>query len=135
MHKVIVIVGPTGVGKTKLSIELAKKFNGEIINADSTQVYKGMDIATAKVTEVEMDGIPHHLLNIKDITEEYTVFDYQKDCRMKIEEIVSRGNIPIIVGGTGLYIKAALYDYKFEEESVQEFDYLNLAMMNYIKNY
>ena len=113
---VICIVGPTGVGKTKLSVELAKIYNGEIINADSTQVYKGLDIATAKVREEEKDGIPHHLFDIKDITEDYTVFDYQKDARLKIDEILKRGKIPILVGGTGLYIKACLYDYKFEEE-------------------
>ena len=123
MEKIIVIVGPTGVGKTKLSIELAKKLNGEIINADSTQVYKGMDIATAKVTEEEKEGIPHHLFDIKDIDEDYTVYDYQKDCRNKIKEIQSRGNTPILVGGTGLYIKAALYDYIIEEEdnNINEF--------------
>ena len=117
MQKVICIVGPTGVGKTKLSIELAKKLNGEIINADSTQVYKGMDIATAKVTEEEKEGIVHHLFDIKDIEENYTVFDYQKDCRLKIKEIEEKDKMPILVGGTGLYIKAALYDYKFEEEN------------------
>jgi len=121
---IICIVGPTGVGKTKLSIELAKKLNGEIINADSTQVYKGMDIATAKVTEEEKENIPHHLFDIKEITENYTVYDYQKDCRLKIEEIQNRGNTPIIVGGTGLYIKAALYDYKFEEENNNTNEYL-----------
>ena len=115
---IICIVGPTGVGKTKLSIELAKKLNGEIINADSTQVYKGMDIATAKVTEKEKENIPHHLFDLKNIDEDYTVFDYQKDCREKIEEIKKKGKTPIIVGGTGLYIKAALYDYKFEEEKI-----------------
>ena len=123
MNKVIVIVGPTGVGKTKLSIELAKKFDGEIINADSTQVYKGMDIATAKVTEEEKENVVHHLLDIKDITDTYTVFDYQKDCREKIDDILSRGKTPILVGGTGLYIKAALYDYKFEEETINNIDY------------
>ena len=117
MTKVICIVGPTGVGKTKLSIELAKRLNGEIINADSTQVYSGMDIATAKVTEEEKEGIIHHLFDIKKIEEIYTVFDYQKDCRLKIKEIEEKGKIPILVGGTGLYIKAALYDYKFEEEN------------------
>lgn len=124
MEKIIVIVGPTGVGKTKLSIELAKKLNGEIINADSTQVYKGMDIATAKVTDEEKEGIVHHLFDIKDISEDYTVYDYQKDCRQKIEEIQKRGNIPIIVGGTGLYIKAALYDYRFEEENNNNDEFL-----------
>ena len=113
---IIVIVGPTGVGKTKLSIELAKIFNGEVINADSTQIYKDLDIATAKVTEEEKEGIPHHLIDIKNIDEEYTVYNYQKDCRNKIEEIRARNKTPIIVGGTGLYINAVLYDYKFEEE-------------------
>jgi len=115
---VICIVGPTGVGKTKISIELAKKLNGEVINADSTQVYRGMDIATAKITEEEKEGITHHLFDIKDIDENYTVYDYQKDCRLKIKEIEEKGKTPILVGGTGLYIKAALYDYKFEEENI-----------------
>ena len=120
---VIVILGPTCVGKTKLSVELAKKLDGEIINADSTQVYRGLDIATAKVTEDEKEGIPHHLFDIKDITEDYTVFDYQKDCRLKINDIISRGKTPILGGGTGLYIKASLYDYKFDkEDSIKTFD-------------
>ena len=121
---VICIVGPTGVGKTKLSIELAKKLNGEVINADSTQIYKGMNIATAKVTEEEKENIAHHLFDIKEIDEDYTVYDYQKDCRLKIEEIEKRGNTPIIAGGTGLYIKAALYDYKFNEENNNINEYL-----------
>ena len=120
---VIVILGPTCVGKTKLSVELAKKIDGEIINADSTQVYKGLDIATAKVTEEEKENIPHHLFDIKDITEDYTVYDYQKDCRLCIDEILSRGKTPILVGGTGLYIKASLYDYKFnKEDSINNYD-------------
>ena len=114
---VIVITGPTCVGKTKLSIYLAKKYNGEVINADSTQVYKDLDIATAKVTEIEMDGVIHHLLDIKNINEDYTVYDYQIDCRNKINDIISRGKTPILVGGTGLYIKAALYDYEFSCEN------------------
>ena len=113
---VIVIVGPTGVGKTKLSIELAKKLNGEIINADSTQVFKTLDIGTAKVTAEEAEGIPHHLLDIKDINEDYTVYDYQKDARKAIKDIESKGKTPIMVGGTGLYIKAALYNYEFDTE-------------------
>ena len=120
MKKVIVIVGPTAVGKTKLSIELAKKFNGEIINADSTQIFKELDIATAKVTEEEKEGIVHHLIDIKNIDEDYTVYDYQKDCRNVIEDILKRGKTPIMVGGTGLYIKAALYDYKFNDEDNSE---------------
>ena len=123
--QVIVITGPTCVGKTKLSIELAKKFNGEIINADSTQIYKDLDIATAKVTTKEMDGIKHHLLSIKNIDENYTVFDYQKDARKIIDKLLEEKKTPILVGGTGLYIKAALYDYKFVcEEKIN--DYTNL---------
>ena len=114
---IIVIVGPTGVGKTKLSIELAKRLNGEIINADSTQVYKCLDIATAKVKESEKENIPHHLFDIKDIKENYTVFDYQQDSRKVIEDILKRQKTPIMVGGTGLYIKASLYDYEFEDET------------------
>ncbi len=113
---VIVIVGPTGVGKTKLSIELAKKLNGEIINADSTQVYRKMNIGTAKVTEEEKEGIPHHLFDIRNMDEDYTVYDYQKDARNCIEDIIKRGKTPILVGGTGLYIKACLYNYEFSEE-------------------
>ena len=114
---IIVIVGPTGVGKTKLSIELAKKLNGEIVNGDSTQVYRGLNIATAKIKESEKENIPHHLFDIKDIDEDYTVYDYQNDCRLILDNILSRKKIPIIVGGTGLYIKAALYDYQFETET------------------
>ena len=124
--KIICIVGPTGVGKTKLSIELAKRFDGEIINADSTQVYKNLDIATAKITEEEKENIPHHLFDIKDITEDYTVFDYQKDARRCIDDILKRKKTPIIVGGTGLYIKALLYDYKFEEGN-EKGNYSNLT--------
>ncbi len=124
---VICIVGPTGVGKTKLSVELAKKLNGEIINADSTQVYKGLDVATAKITEKEKEGIPHHLFDIKTIEEDYTVYDYQKDARKVIDDILKRGKTPILVGGTGLYIKACLYDYKFNEE-LNKKDYSSLSL-------
>lgn len=118
---IICIVGPTAVGKTKLSVELAKKINGEIINADSTQVYKGLNIGTCKVTEEEKEGIPHHLFDIASVDENYTVFDYQKDCRTKIEEILSRGKVPILVGGTGLYIKAALYNYEFTKAESKDY--------------
>lgn len=116
---VIVITGPTAVGKTKLSIELAKLLNGEIINADSTQVYRGMNIATAKVTKEEMDNIPHHLFDIKNIDENYTIYDYQKDARKIIDELLKKNKTPILVGGSGLYIKACLYNYQLEEESLQ----------------
>ena len=87
---VIVILGPTAVGKTKMSVELAKLLNGEIINVDSTQIYKNLDIATAKIKEEEKEGIPHHLFDIKNIDEDYTVYDYQKDCRSKINEILKK---------------------------------------------
>ena len=113
---IIVIIGPTGVGKTKLSVELAKKINAEIINCDSMQVYKNLNIGTAKVTEKEKDGIVHHLLDIVEPSDIYTVYDYQKDCRNKIKELQDKNKNIIIVGGTGLYVKAALYDYRFEAE-------------------
>lgn len=120
MNKIIVVCGPTAVGKTKLSVELAKDLNGEIINADSTQIFKELDIATAKIKESEKEGIPHHLFDIKNIDENYTVYDYQKDARQKIAEILKRGHTPILVGGTGLYIKACLYDYRFMEENINK---------------
>lgn len=122
---VIVILGPTCVGKTKLSVELAKKINGEIINADSTQIYKGLDIATAKVTEEEKERIPHHLFDIKDITDDYSIYDYQLDCRNAIDDILSRGKTPILVGGTGLYIKSALYNYEFVNDYNNTYDELS----------
>ena len=112
---IICVVGPTGVGKTKLSVELAKKYNAVILNCDSMQVYKGLDIGTAKVTEEEKDGVPHYLFDIVEPTDMYTVYDYQKDLREKLEEFKDR-NI-VIVGGTGLYLKAGLFNYEFDEES------------------
>ena len=117
---IICIVGPTGVGKTKLSVELAKRLNAEIINADSMQVYRHLDIATAKIKEEEKEGIPHHLFDIVNPEDIYTVYDYQKDCRKKIKEISSRGKNIILVGGTGLYLKAALFDYRFPKEEKTE---------------
>lgn len=115
MQDIIVIVGPTGVGKTKLSIELAKKLDAEIINGDSVSIYKRLDIGSAKPSIEEREGIPHHLIDIRDVEEEYNVFEYQRDVRKLIDDITSRGKRVIIVGGTGLYIKAALYDYNFTE--------------------
>ena len=115
MKDIIVIVGPTGVGKTKCSIELAKSLDAEIINGDSVAIYKGLDIGSAKPTKEEQENIPHHLIDIKEVDEDYTVFEYQKDCREKIKEIKSRNKRVIIVGGTGLYMKAALYNYQFSE--------------------
>ena len=120
MEKVIAIIGPTGVGKTKLSIDLAKRFNTEIISGDSIQVYRQLSIGSAKVTEEEKDDIPHHLVDILDITENYSVYDFQRQGRDVISKLSSEGKLPIICGGTGLYIKSLLYDYKFNEE--QAFD-------------
>ena len=116
---IIVIVGPTGVGKTKLSIELAKKYNAEIINFDSVQVYRKIDIASAKVTEEEKEGIKHHLIDIKDYDEEYSVYDFQIDSRKIIEKLQKENKNIILVGGTGLYVKACLYDYKFSKEEIK----------------
>ena len=116
MNKVIVILGPTGVGKTKMSIELAKRLDGEIVNADSMQFYKNLDIGTAKIKEEEKENIPHHLFDIKEVSDDYSIFDYQKDGRKIIGDIFNRKKMPIIVGGTGLYIKALLYDYKLSYE-------------------
>ena len=117
MEDIIVIVGPTGVGKTKLSIELAKKLDAEIINGDSVSIYKDLNIGSAKPTIEERSNIPHHLIDIKDVEEEYSVFDYQQDVRKLIDEITNRNKRIIIVGGTGLYIKAALYDYNFTKDT------------------
>ena len=134
---IIVITGPTGVGKTKLSIELAKRINAEIINGDSMQVYKELNIATAKIKDAEKENIPHHLFDIVDKTYDYSVFEYQRDCRSKIKDIESRGKNIIIVGGTGLYIKAALYNYNFnKEEKVYDFSSMsNDEMLNKIKEH
>lgn len=137
MKDIIVIVGPTGVGKTKLSIELAKKLNAEIINGDSVAIYKQLDIGSAKPTITERENIKHHLIDICDVEEEYSVFSYQKDVRKLIEEITKQNKRVIIVGGTGLYIKAALYDYNFTEGTTyNEYnDLTNEEILNKIKKY
>ncbi len=124
---IIVITGPTGVGKTKLSIELAKKYNAEIINSDSVQVYRKIDIASAKITEKEKEGIIHHLIDIKDYNEDYTVYDYQIDARNILNKLLSENKNIIIVGGTGLYIKALLYDYRFKKVETNN-NYENLTI-------
>ena len=122
---IIAVVGPTGVGKTKLSVELAKHYHGIIINCDAMQVYKGMDIGTAKITEKEKENIPHYLFDIKNVLENSTVYDYQVDARKILEENQDK-NI-IFVGGTGLYLKAALYSYEFskEEKEINNYDELS----------
>ena len=112
----IIITGPTAVGKTNLSIDLAKRIQGEIISADSMQVYRGMDIGTAKITKEEMDGIPHHLIDILNTDEPFNVAIFQEKARQAIDEIYNRKHIPIIVGGTAFYIQALLYGIDFTEE-------------------
>lgn len=119
-EKIIIIAGPTGVGKTSTSIDLALKLNGEIISADSMQIYKGMDIGTAKIKEEEMNGVPHHMLDIADPFDNFTVADYSKMARQKISDIRERGKIPIIVGGTGLYINSLLYKMDFNQAQADE---------------
>lgn len=131
---ITVIVGPTGVGKTKLSVELAKHYNGIVVNADSMSIYKGLDIGTAKVTEDEKDGVPHYLVDVCNVEDMYTVFDYQRDLRQVLEEHKNE-NI-IIVGGTGLYIKAGLYNYEFdlEDSTVTYDDKTNEELYEMVKN-
>lgn len=124
--KIIVIVGPTGVGKTKLSIELAKKINAVIINGDSMQVYKSLDIGTAKIKESEKEGIEHYLFDICTPLEDYNIYKYQQDGRYLLDKFIKENRNVIIVGGSGLYLKSLLYDYKFQEESIQD-DYHDLT--------
>lgn len=111
----LVIVGPTAVGKSKFAIELAQKYDGEIISGDAYQVYKKMDIGTAKVSTEEMQGIKHYLIDICDYKDEFNVKIFQAKAREIIQDIKSRGKLPIIVGGTGLYIQAVLFEYEFDE--------------------
>lgn len=113
----IILAGPTAVGKTDLSIALAKRIHGQIISADSMQVYKGMDIGTAKITREEMQGVPHYLIDVLDPTEDFNVVTFQKMAKDAMEKIYAAGDIPILVGGTGFYIQALLYDIDFEENN------------------
>lgn len=138
MKNIIVILGPTAVGKTKLSVLLAKKYDAEIINCDSMQVYKGLNIATAKIKEEEKEGVMHHLFDIVDINTNYTVFDYQRDCRKKIDELLKKKKKVILVGGTGLYVKAALFNYIFTENKEEDnlyLEYTNEEILEKIKEY
>lgn len=116
-NPLVILTGPTAVGKTALSIKLAKEIGGEIISADSMQVYKHMDIGSAKIRPEETEGIPHHLIDILDPSSECNVVTFQKMAKECLKEIYSRKHIPIIVGGTGFYIQALLYDINFEEET------------------
>ena len=114
-QKLVILTGPTAVGKSKLSIELAKRIGGEIISADSMQVYKYMNIGTDKISKEKMGGVPHHLIDFLEPTEDFNVFMFQKLVKEKIAEIAARGNVPVLVGGTGFYIQAVLYDIDFTE--------------------
>ena len=117
---VIVIAGPTASGKSRLSVELAKKINGEIISADSMQIYKEMNIGTAKVNEHEMQGIKHYMLDFVSPSERYSVSSYKKEAEKCIEQIINKGKTPIICGGTGLYIDSLIYNIEFLEEEIDE---------------
>ena len=108
MPAVVAVVGPTATGKSALGVELAKAIGGEVLNADSMQLYRGMDIGTAKLTEAERDGVPHHLLDIWPVTHPASVADYQQRARAVIDDVLARGRVPILVGGSGLYIRAAI---------------------------
>ena len=116
---ITVIVGPTAVGKSKLAIELAKRMNAEIISGDSVQVYRHLDIGSAKITVDEQEGIVHHLIDVYDLETPYSVADFQREVRAKIKEIEARGHSVIICGGTGFYLKAALFNYVFEHQGRQ----------------
>lgn len=117
------IVGPTAVGKSKLGIKMAKLFNGEIISGDSVQVYRELNIGSAKVSAEEQNAATHHLINILSYQEKYSVYEFQKRGRALISEITEREHLPIVVGGTGLYIKALLYDYNFNSDTITDNDY------------
>ncbi|PTE79710.1 tRNA (adenosine(37)-N6)-dimethylallyltransferase MiaA [Staphylococcus gallinarum] len=120
---IIVLVGPTAVGKTEFSIELAKQFNGEIISGDSMQVYRHMDIGTAKISSDEMEGIPHHMIDILNPDEAFSAYEFKSRAEKLITEITGRGKTPIIAGGTGLYIQSLIHNYAFEdEETISETD-------------
>lgn len=126
----VILTGPTAVGKTALSLELAKAVNGEMISADSMQVYRRMDIGTAKIKPEEMQGIPHHLIDVLEPTEDFNVAAFQTMAKQALEDIYARGKLPIVVGGTGFYIQALLYDISFEETEVSKYrqeltDYCN----------
>ncbi|WP_096199462.1 tRNA (adenosine(37)-N6)-dimethylallyltransferase MiaA [Bacillus sp. FJAT-45350] len=132
-EKLVVIVGPTAVGKTKTGIELAKALHGEVISGDSMQIYKGMDIGTAKVTEEEMEHIPHHLIDIKEPTDSFSAAEFQGLVKPLITELNNKRKIPFIVGGTGLYVKSVTHDYQFPETEADE-EY-RLELEQYVKEH
>lgn len=120
--KLLILVGPTAIGKTDLSIKIAEHFNAEIISGDSMQVYRGMDIGTGKITKDEMNGITHHLIDIKEPDETFSVSDFQTMVANLVKDIEARGKVPFIVGGTGHYIKALIDGYEFNDEEKEDID-------------
>ena len=118
--KIIVIVGPTAVGKTAIAIEVAKRFNGEVVSGDSQQVYRGLDIGTAKASPEELATVPHHLIDVRDVTESYSAFDFVSEAKTAIEDIQNRGKLAIIAGGTGLYVQSLLEGYHLGGETPHE---------------
>ena len=134
---IIAILGPTAVGKTALSIALAKKYKADIINFDAMQVYEELDIGTAKVTKEEMEGVTHHLLSFVPIEKNYSVYDYQKDARCLIDKLLKENKNIILVGGTGLYLRATLFDYNFSEGTTynEYADLSNEEILDKIKSY
>jgi tRNA dimethylallyltransferase len=120
MKDLFILAGPTAVGKTSISIELAKKMHGEIISADSMQIYKHMDIGSAKVRVEEMQGVPHHLINFVEPSEKFSASEYKKYAESTINDIINRNNLPMLVGGTGLYISSLIYNYGFTEATNDE---------------
>ena len=122
--KILVLAGPTAVGKTELSIRLAKALNGEIVSTDSMQIYKGMDIGSAKITEEEMQGVKHHMLDVVEPDKAFSVADYKEMAEKAIKDILSRGKLPILTGGTGLYMNALTCNMNFTE-SEKDDEYRN----------
>lgn len=120
MTKVVIITGLTGSGKSGLGVKIAEEFNGEIISADSVQIYRGLNIGSAKEDKQTMQEIPHHLINIKDFNENYNVGEFVEDCKIALEKVTLKGKLPLIVGGTGMYVKALLEGYSFGETSADE---------------
>ncbi|MDR0831871.1 MAG: tRNA (adenosine(37)-N6)-dimethylallyltransferase MiaA [Bacillales bacterium] len=135
MKKIIALIGPTASGKTALSLSIAKVFNCEIINMDAYQVYQELNIGTAKTSKAEQDNIPHHLIDIISVKDNYSIYQHQKLVREKIVEISKRNKIPLLVGGTGFYLKACIYDYEFEEEKEINLynDYTNEELYDMLK--
>ena len=131
MKDVIVILGPTAVGKSALAVNLAKMLDGEIISADATQVYRGLDIGSAKITEEEKSGIPHYMIDILEFTEKFNAFMFVNSAKKLIDDIISRGKTPIIVGGTNLYISALINNYTFEKAGISEEVYQNKFALKY----